>query len=91
MQILADENIILRVTEVNGPRELDMFRSLPKGAVVAWVLRRLGPPPSPPRRHFTKEFQRRASHASADDPGRAMRRRGSEGARHPEEAEQGAE
>ncbi|HEX4287620.1 MAG TPA: hypothetical protein VH021_01795 [Trebonia sp.] len=34
-----------------------MFRfSPPRAPVVPWLLRRLGPPPLPPRRHFSKTW-----------------------------------
>jgi hypothetical protein len=41
-----------------GSREASMFRSLPKHAI-AWLVGVLGPPPSPPRRYFSKAWDER--------------------------------
>jgi hypothetical protein len=38
----------------------------PRRQFRAWILRVLGPPPQPPRRHFSKSMQRRP------DPGTAL-------------------
>jgi hypothetical protein len=48
-----------------------MFRSVPKRAVLAWLIRRLGPPPAPPRRYFTKSAHRGAYHRGLARSGRA--------------------
>jgi hypothetical protein len=51
-----------------------MFRSLPKRSVLAWLLDRFGPPPAPPRRHFSKYRNHNAHHRAAASHGRAGHR-----------------
>jgi hypothetical protein len=52
-----------------------MFRSLPKRAVITWLLDLLGPPPPYPRRHFSKNWYARVHHRAPPGRGGAGRYR----------------
>jgi hypothetical protein len=62
--------------------ELAMFRSLPKRALLSWLLGRLGPPPPPPRRHFGKSWDS-PHHKVRHGHGQWAGRHGSGGRSHP--------
>jgi hypothetical protein len=53
-----------------------MSRSSPKRALLSWLLRRLGPPPLPPRRYFSKSWSYDAHHRAVTGHGGAGRHRG---------------